>query len=120
MLAVKGKAAQEVLRLAGAENIGHKPVIDATNPIQDAPPVNGALGFFTTHDESLMEQLQREFKDAYFVKSFNSVGSASMVKSSVPRRQTHHVYVRQLRARQADSQHNLRPVRLGSSSYGWR
>ncbi len=49
------------------------------NPIADAPPVNGVLKFFTSLDESLMEQLQREFPDAHFVKAFNSVGSALMV-----------------------------------------
>ena len=53
--------------------------MDVTNPIADAPPSNGVLKFFTNYDESLMEQLQREFKDARFVKAFNSVGSACMV-----------------------------------------
>ena len=79
VLAVKGTVAAEALRAAGAENLSGKPVIDATNPIADAPPVNGVLRFFTTLDESLMEQLQREFADARFVKAFNSVGSAMMV-----------------------------------------
>jgi predicted dinucleotide-binding enzyme len=78
-LAVKGTVASEALRAAGAENISGKPVIDATNPIADAPPVNGVLRFFTNLDESLMEQLQHEFPDARFVKAFNSVGSAMMV-----------------------------------------
>jgi 8-hydroxy-5-deazaflavin:NADPH oxidoreductase len=67
------------LRAAGAENFAGKTIIDAANPIADAPPVNGVLKFFTNLDESLMEQLQREFPDARFVKAFNSVGSALMV-----------------------------------------
>ncbi|HLY96124.1 MAG TPA: NAD(P)-binding domain-containing protein [Sideroxyarcus sp.] len=79
VLAVKGKAATEVLRLAGAANFAGKTVIDVTNPIADAPPVNGVLKFYTTLDESQMERLQREFADARFVKAFNSVGSALMV-----------------------------------------
>ena len=54
-------------------------MIDATNPIADAPPENGVLKFFTDLDDSLMEQLQREFPDIHFVKAFNSVGSALMV-----------------------------------------
>ena len=37
------------------------------------------LKFFTNLDESLMEQLQREFSEAHFVKAFNSVGNALMV-----------------------------------------
>jgi 8-hydroxy-5-deazaflavin:NADPH oxidoreductase len=79
VLAVKGKVAAEVLRLAGAGNLTGKTIIDACNPIEDAPPVNGVLKFFTTLDESLMERPQREFESAHFVKGFNSVGSGLMV-----------------------------------------
>jgi hypothetical protein len=67
------------LRAAGAPNLAGKPVIDATNPIADAPPTNGVLKFFTNHDESLMERLQREFEGAHLVKAFNSVGNTRMV-----------------------------------------
>ena len=79
ILAVKGTVAADALRATGATNLSGKPVIDATNPIADAPPVNGVLKFFTSLDDSLMERLQREFKEAHFVKAFNSVGSALMV-----------------------------------------
>lgn len=78
-LAVKGTAAADALRAAGATNLAGKIVVDATNPIADAPPVNGVLKFYTNINESCMEQLQREFKDARFVKAFNSVGNACMV-----------------------------------------
>jgi 8-hydroxy-5-deazaflavin:NADPH oxidoreductase len=84
VLAVKGKAAAEALQLAGEENLAGKPVIDACNPIEDAPPVNGVLQFFTSPKESLMEQLQSKFKDAHLVKAFNSVGSVSMVNPQFP------------------------------------
>jgi predicted dinucleotide-binding enzyme len=79
VLAVKGSAAADALRAAGAANIAGKPVIDATNPIAAAPPVNGLLKFFTNLDESLMERLQLEFGGAHFVKAFNSVGAPCMV-----------------------------------------
>lgn len=82
VLAVKGTAASAALREAGAENLSGKPVIDTTNPIADVPPANGVLQFFTNINESLMEQLQREFRQAHFVKAFNSVGSAQMVNPS--------------------------------------
>src|SRR5262249_56577741 len=55
VLAVKGTVALEALRAAGAANLAGKPVIDATNPIADAPPVNGGLKFFTNLVESLMD-----------------------------------------------------------------
>jgi predicted dinucleotide-binding enzyme len=79
VLAVKGTAAADALRGAGASNLAGKVVIDATNPIADAPPTNGVLKFFTSLDDSLMERLQREFPSARFVKAFNSVGNAAMV-----------------------------------------
>ena len=79
VLAVKGTAAAEVLRAAGVANLADKLVIDVTNPIADAPPVNGVLKFFTTLDESQMERLQHEFVESHFVKAFNSVGNALMV-----------------------------------------
>jgi predicted dinucleotide-binding enzyme len=79
VLAVKGSVALDALRAAGKANLAGKTVIDATNPIADAPPTNGVLRFFTNLDESLMERLQRECADAHFVKAFNSVGNGRMV-----------------------------------------
>ena len=79
ILAVKGNAASDVLRLAGAENLKGKPIADACNPIEEAPPVKGVLRFFTGPNESLMEQLQGEFPDAHLVKAFNSVGNSLMI-----------------------------------------
>ena len=79
VLAVHGSAAQDALRAAGEKNLDGKIVIDTTNPISDAPPVDGVLPFFTGPNNSLMEQLQGAFPRARFVKAFNSVGSARMV-----------------------------------------
>jgi len=85
VLAVKGSASANALRAAGAANLRGKIVIDATNPIaDDAPPVNGVLPFFTQMNDSLMEQLQREFPEAHFVKAFNSVGSPYFVNPQLP------------------------------------
>jgi predicted dinucleotide-binding enzyme len=82
VLAVKGTAAEEALQLAGASNLAGKTVIDATNPIAEAPPVNGVISFFTTLDHSLMERLQQTFPDAHLVKAFSCVGHAFMVNPS--------------------------------------
>jgi len=79
VLAVKGSAAADVVRAAGPENMAGKPVMDTTNPLADAPPVNGVLPYFTEMNESLMERLQREAPDAYFVKAFSSVGNTRMI-----------------------------------------
>jgi len=79
VLAVKGGAAEAALKSAGIANLAGKTVMDATNPIADAPPVNGVLKFFTSFDESLMERLQKLAPEARFVKAFSCVGNASMV-----------------------------------------
>jgi predicted dinucleotide-binding enzyme len=79
VLAVKGTAAWEALRRAGEANLVDKVVIDACNPIADAPPTHGVLKFFTSLNESLMEQLQKHFSEARMVKAFNSVGAPFMV-----------------------------------------
>ena len=83
ILAVKGAAAGDVLQMATPTNLAGKLVMDATNPIADAPPVNGVLKLFTGPDESLMEKLQRQVPAAHFVKAFNSVGAALMVDPHV-------------------------------------
>jgi hypothetical protein len=61
-----------------SEVVAGKPVIDATNPIADSPPVNGVLKFFTSLDESLMERLQREFADARLVRGQSFDGKPTM------------------------------------------
>lgn len=84
VLAVKGTAAQAALRAAESANLAGKPVIDATNPIADAPPEHGVLKFFTGPNDSLMEQLQHEFEEAHFVKAFSSVGNGQMINPDLP------------------------------------
>jgi predicted dinucleotide-binding enzyme len=84
VLAVKGAAAADAVALAGPASLSGKTVMDATNPIADAPPQNGVLRFFTDLDESLMERLQRQAPDARFVKVFSCVGNAFMVNPAFP------------------------------------
>jgi len=83
LLAVKGLAAEGVVRGLKAELTG-KVVMDATNPIADAPPVDGVLTYFTDGTQSLMERLQTLAPEARFVKAFNSVGNAFMVDPTFP------------------------------------
>lgn len=80
VLAIKGSAAESVVKALPADSLQKKIVIDVTNPIADAPPTNGVLPFFTNLNESLMEKLQKIVPTANFVKSFNSVGNAFMVE----------------------------------------
>jgi predicted dinucleotide-binding enzyme len=79
ILAVKGTGAEEAVRQAGLDNLAGKVVLDTTNPIADAPPRDGVIGFFTGPNESLMERLQALAPAARFVKSFSCVGNDLMV-----------------------------------------
>lgn len=78
VLAVKGTAAEEAVALCEG-GLDGKLVLDATNPIANAPPVNGVIQFFTGPNDSLMERLQKRAPAAKFVKAFSCVGNALMV-----------------------------------------
>jgi 8-hydroxy-5-deazaflavin:NADPH oxidoreductase len=79
VLAAKGTAAESAIKSAGLSNLKNKTVIDTTNPIEDAPPANGVLKFFTSLNDSLMERLQKLAPEAHFVKAFSCIGSHFMV-----------------------------------------
>jgi 8-hydroxy-5-deazaflavin:NADPH oxidoreductase len=78
VLCVKGTVAEKVVEKT-KRHLSGKIVVDATNPIADAPPENGVLKFFTSLEESLMERLQKIAPDAQLVKALNSVGSGLMI-----------------------------------------
>jgi predicted dinucleotide-binding enzyme len=80
VLTTAGAVAEEAIRLTGIKNFNNKPVIDTTNPIAAAPPVNGVLRYFTNQNESLMERTQKLIPEAKLVKAFSSVGNAVMYK----------------------------------------
>ncbi len=85
VLAVKGDAALAVMEQLDVASYAGKTIIDTTNPIDNSkPPVNGVLSYFVSGSDSLMEQLQRKFPQANFVKAFNSVGSSFMVNPKFP------------------------------------
>jgi hypothetical protein len=79
ILAVKGTGAKEALKKAGVKNLEGKTVLDATNPIAEAPPQNGNLIFFTKMNQSLMEILQEKAPKVNFVKCFSCVGNHLMI-----------------------------------------
>jgi predicted dinucleotide-binding enzyme len=89
---------ENALRLAGAQNLAGKVLIDATNPLasaQGAPP-SLVLG----HTDSGGEQVQRWAPQARVIKAFNTV-KCSYVQAAVPGRTAGHVYLRR-RCRRED------------------
>jgi len=79
VLAVPGRVAGAPLTECEIVHLNAKIIIDATNPISEHGPEKGVLKLFTEFDSSLMEQFQRLYPGARWVKAFNSVGSEYMV-----------------------------------------
>lgn len=52
-----GTMAEAAVKAAGPRSLAGKTVLDACNPIADAPPEDGVLKFSTGPNESLMERL---------------------------------------------------------------
>lgn len=76
ILAVSGLVSSEVLRAVGAEALSGKTILDVTNPLdfsQGFPP-----RLAVCNDDSVGEQLQREFPDAHVVKTLNTVNCSIM------------------------------------------
>jgi 8-hydroxy-5-deazaflavin:NADPH oxidoreductase len=83
MLGTRDAAKLADWRAAQRQALAGKVVIDATNPIAEAPPEDGVIRYFTGPNESLLERLQAQHPSARLVKAFNSVGAHLMVKPAL-------------------------------------
>jgi predicted dinucleotide-binding enzyme len=77
VLATNGGASLGVLRLAGADHLAGKPLLDISNPLDFSAGFPPTL--FVKDTDSLGEQIQREFPDALVVKSLNTLTAPLMV-----------------------------------------
>jgi 8-hydroxy-5-deazaflavin:NADPH oxidoreductase len=79
--ATGGDVSLAALRLAGAENLAGKVLIDVANPMKPDsgfPPQLDPVG-----DDSLAERIQREFPRARVVKALNTMNCAVMADPSI-------------------------------------
>ena len=75
--ASSGEAAMEVLRLAGAENLAGKVLLDIANPLDFSAGFPPTL--FVKDSDSLGEQIQRAFPGTRVVKTLNTLNASLMV-----------------------------------------
>ena len=76
ILSVNGRAAEDVIRLAGVGNLAGKIVLDASDPLDFS---SGRPGLFVGTTDSLGERIQRLIPDAYVVKGLNTVVAEVMI-----------------------------------------
>jgi predicted dinucleotide-binding enzyme len=76
--ATAGTASLDALRMAGADNLAGKVLVDVANPLDFSQGFPPKLSVCNT--DSLAEQIQREFPDAHVVKSLNTMNADVMVK----------------------------------------
>lgn len=74
-----GMASMNALRLAGAENLKGKILIDTANPIDRS---TGVWELTVCNTDSLGEQIQREFPETKVVKTLNTVNANVMADPS--------------------------------------
>jgi predicted dinucleotide-binding enzyme len=75
--ATAGTASLEALAAAGAENLAGKVLVDVSNPLDTSKGFPPTLS--VCNDDSLGEQIQREFPDARVVKTLNTMNADVMV-----------------------------------------
>ena len=76
--ASSGEAALELLRLAGAENLAGKVLVDIANPLDFSAGFPPTL--FVKDSDSLGEQIQRAFPETKVVKTLNTLNASLMVE----------------------------------------
>lgn len=76
VLSVLGRAAEDVVRLAGIDNLEGKIIIDASDPLDFS---SGRPGLFVGTDDSLGERIQRLAPGARVVKALNIVLADVMI-----------------------------------------
>jgi predicted dinucleotide-binding enzyme len=106
-----GTASLDALRMAGAQNLKGKVLIDTSNPL-DYSTMKWSLTI--VNDDSLGEQIQREFPEAKVVKSLSTVNADVMVNPD-RLKETTDIFVSG-----NDSQAKETVIRILREYFGWK
>jgi predicted dinucleotide-binding enzyme len=111
--ATSGTGSLEALKLAGAQNLSGKIVIDVANPLDFSRGMPPTLTVSNT--DSLGEQIQRAFPDAKVVKTLNTMNTFVMVDPARVAGGDHDVFVSG-----NDAAAKARVTELLKRWFGWR
>jgi len=111
--ATAGAASVDALRLAGAEHLNGKVLVDVANPLDFSHGMPPSLVVCNT--DSLAEQIQRAFPQARVVKTLNTVTAAVMVNPGAVAEGDHHLFVSG-----NDPEAKAQVMRLLGEWFGWR
>jgi len=89
--ATDGAASLEALKMAGAENLSGKILVDVSNPLDFSNGFPPSLTVFG--NDSLAEQIQRAFPLTKVVKTLNTVTARAMVYPLEVANGDHHVFI---------------------------
>lgn len=108
---VAGSAALEVLKLAGAENMNGKILIDLTNPLDFSKGMPPTLSICNT--SSLAEEIQKTFPEVKVVKTLNTMWCGLMVNPGMINNADHNVFL------SGNDEEAKKQVRELLKSFGW-
>ena len=110
--ATSGVGSLDALRAAGAANIGSKVLIDISNPLDFSHGMPPTLS--VVNNDSLGEQIQREFPDARVVKTLNTTTARVMANPGELAWGDHSIFVC---GNDVDAKQTVRTL---LESFGWR
>lgn len=106
-----GLGSLEALKMAGAENMNGKIIVDVANPLDFSKGMPPSLSVVNTN--SLGEEIQKAFPQSKVVKTLNTMWCGLMVNPSMVNNGDHHVF---LCSNHEDAKDDVNKILL---SFGW-
>lgn len=107
-----GLGSLEALKLAGAENMNGKIIVDVANPLDFSKGMPPSLSVVNTN--SLGEEIQKAFPQSKVVKTLNTMWCGLMVNPSMVNNGDHNVF---LCGNHEDAKEEVKKILL---SFGWK
>ncbi|MGE5348885.1 MAG: NADPH-dependent F420 reductase [Actinomycetota bacterium] len=112
--ATKGSSSVDALKLAGAENLKGKVLIDVANPLDSSKGMPPTLLPELSNTNSLGEEIQRTFPDLKVVKTLNTMWNGLMVAPDMLNNGDHVVFIC---GNSEDAKETVRDI---LRSFGWK